>query len=107
MKDTGLAVPGAVQALSEIIALVRAGVLPNSVSYSAVEEQMAQGKLAMIISGPWAWSNLIKSGIDFGVAPMPGVNGNLGRPFVASPWRTLTVRAPIRTWPRNLSNATC
>ena len=82
MKDTGLAVPGAVQALSEIIALVRAGVLPKSVSYSVVEDQMAQGKLAMIISGPWAWSNLIKSGIDFGVAPMPGVNGNLGRPFV-------------------------
>ena len=82
VKDTGLAVPGAVQALSEIIALVRAGVLPKSVSYSAVEDQMAQGKLAMIISGPWAWSNLIKSGIDFGVAPMPGVNDNLGRPFV-------------------------
>lgn len=82
VKDTGLAVPGAVQALSEIIELVQAGVLPKSVSYSAVEDQMAQGKLAMIISGPWAWSNLIKSGIDFGVAPMPGVNGNLGRPFV-------------------------
>ena len=80
--DTGLATPGAIQALSEIIGLVRAGVLPKSVSYSAVEDQMGQGKLAMIISGPWAWSNLVKSGIDFGVAPMPGVNGNLGRPFV-------------------------
>jgi hypothetical protein len=82
VKDTGLAVPGAVQALSEIIELVRAEVLPKSVSYGAVEDQMAQGKLAMLISGPWAWSNLIKSGIDFGVAPIPGVKGNLGRPFV-------------------------
>ncbi len=36
----------------------------------------------MIISGPWAWSNLTRSGIDFGLAPMPGVNGKLGRPFV-------------------------
>ena len=26
---------------------------------------MGQGKVAMIISGPWAWSNLIASGIDF------------------------------------------
>ena len=43
---------------------------------------MGQGKLAMIISGPWAWSNLMKSGIDFGVAPIPGVDGNLGSPFV-------------------------
>ena len=43
---------------------------------------MGQGKLAMTISGPWAWPNLIKSGIDFGVAPIPGVDANLGRPFV-------------------------
>jgi maltose/maltodextrin transport system substrate-binding protein len=43
---------------------------------------MGRGKLAMMISGPWAWSNLIKNGIDFGVAPMPGVDENVGRPFV-------------------------
>jgi maltose/maltodextrin transport system substrate-binding protein len=82
LQDTGLATPGAVQGLSEIIALVRAGVLPKSVSYSAVEDLMGQGKLAMMITGPWAWSNMVKRGIDFGVAPMPGINGNLGRPFV-------------------------
>jgi hypothetical protein len=41
-----------------------------------------QGKLAMMISGPWAWSNLVKRGIDFGVAPIPGVDENVGRPFV-------------------------
>jgi maltose/maltodextrin transport system substrate-binding protein len=39
---------------------------------------MGQGKLAMTIAGPWAWSNLTRSGISFGVAPMPGVNGNCG-----------------------------
>jgi len=82
LQDTGLATPGAVQGLSEIIALIHSGVLPKSVSYSAVEDQMGQGKLAMIISGPWAWSNLVKSGIDFGIAPMPGIKGNLGHPFV-------------------------
>ena len=43
---------------------------------------MGRGKLAMMISGPWAWLNLMKSGIDFGVAPIPGVAGNPGRPFV-------------------------
>jgi hypothetical protein len=29
------------------------------------EELMGRGKLAMMISGPWAWSKLIKSGIEF------------------------------------------
>ena len=43
---------------------------------------MGQGKVAMIVSGPWAWSNLMKCGIDFGVAPIPGVDKNVGRPFV-------------------------
>jgi maltose/maltodextrin transport system substrate-binding protein len=43
---------------------------------------MGQGKVAMIVSGPWAWSNLIASGIDFGLAPVPGVGGKPARPFV-------------------------
>jgi maltose/maltodextrin transport system substrate-binding protein len=82
LKNVGVANHGAVEGLSKIIALINAGVLPKSVSSGADEDLMGQGKLAMIISGPWAWSNLIKSGIDFGVAPIPGVEENVGRPFV-------------------------
>ena len=81
-QDIGVATPGAIDGLSEIISLIRAGVLPKSVTYSTVEELMARGKLAMMISGPWAWPNLIKSGIDFGLAPVPGVDGHPARPFV-------------------------
>ena len=33
-------------------------------------------------NGPWAWANLRQRDIDFGVAPIPGVNGKPGRPFV-------------------------
>jgi maltose/maltodextrin transport system substrate-binding protein len=36
----------------------------------------------MMISGPWAWANLIQKGIDFGLSQIPGVNGKVGRPFV-------------------------
>ena len=43
---------------------------------------MNQGRLAMFISGPFAWENLKKSGIDFGVTTIPGVNGQPARPFV-------------------------
>jgi maltose/maltodextrin transport system substrate-binding protein len=82
LKNVGIGNRGAVKGLSKIVALVQAGVLPKSVSYSEVENLMGQGKLAMMISGPWAWSNLIKNGIDFGVAPIPGVDENVGRPFV-------------------------
>jgi maltose/maltodextrin transport system substrate-binding protein len=82
LKEVGVVDRGAVKGLSKIIALIDARVLPKSVSYSGVEDLMGQGKLTMMISGPWAWSNLVKNGIDFGVAPIPGVDENVGRPFV-------------------------
>jgi maltose/maltodextrin transport system substrate-binding protein len=94
LKCVGVAERGAVEGLSRIISLIDAGILPKSVSYSAVEELMGRGKLAMMISGPWAWSNLIKNGIDFGVAPIPGVDENVGRPFVG-----VTVAYPNRSSP--------
>jgi maltose/maltodextrin transport system substrate-binding protein len=36
----------------------------------------------MMISGPWDWPDLMKSGIDFGVVPIPGVDGKPGRAFI-------------------------
>jgi maltose/maltodextrin transport system substrate-binding protein len=82
INNVGIATPGAVAALTKIVALIQSGILPKVCSYSETEEFMGQGKLAMMISGPWAWSNLIQKGIDFGVALVPGVDGKVGRPFV-------------------------
>ncbi len=80
--DVGVAVPGAVKALEAIVKLIDDGVMARGATYSAMESQMNAGKLAMMISGPWAWSNLRKGGIDFDLAPVPGVGGKPGRPFV-------------------------
>jgi maltose/maltodextrin transport system substrate-binding protein len=82
VTDTGLNVPGAVNALEEIVNLINTGVMPKGVSYSVMDAKMNAGELAMMISGPWAWGNLRKSGIPFAVAPMPGIDGNPGKPFV-------------------------
>ena len=82
-KDIGIASPGAIDALNQLIGLVRGGVLPRAASVAGMpKEMMAEGKLAMMISGPWDWSDLMKSGIDFGVAPIPGVDGGPGKAFV-------------------------
>jgi maltose/maltodextrin transport system substrate-binding protein len=82
-RNVGVATEGAVRALSEIIHLIDLGVLPRMASNSAIpEELMIQGKLAMTISGPWDWPDLMKSGIDFGVAPMPGLDGKPGKAFI-------------------------
>ena len=81
-KDVGVAVPGSVKALEAIVGLIDSGVMPRGATYSVMESQMNSGKLGMMISGPWAWSNLRKSGIDFDLAPVPGVGGKPGKPFV-------------------------
>ena len=82
LSNVGVATPGAVAALTKIVGLIQSGVLPKSCSYSETEDFMGQGKLAMMISGPWSWSNLIQKGIDFGISHIPGIDGKVGRPFV-------------------------
>ena len=82
LSDIGVNHPAAVAAMDAVAGLIQAKVLPSSLSYSIAEAQMNQGKLAMFISGPFAWENLKKSGIDFGVTTLPGVDGHPGRPFV-------------------------
>ncbi|HEY0793737.1 MAG TPA: maltose/maltodextrin ABC transporter substrate-binding protein MalE [Chthoniobacterales bacterium] len=82
VNDVGVDAPGAVKGLQEIVGLINSGVLPKGASYSVMDQKMNSGELATMISGPWAWSNLRKSGIDFGLAPLPGVDGNPGKPFV-------------------------
>jgi maltose/maltodextrin transport system substrate-binding protein len=47
-----------------------------------MDQKMSSGELATMVNGPWTWANLRKSGIDFDLAPVPGVGGNPGRPFV-------------------------
>ena len=82
IKDIGVANTGAITGLREVVGLISAGIMPKGASYSVMEQMMNSGQLAMMISGPWAWANLRKNGIDFGLAPVPGVAGNPGKPFV-------------------------
>lgn len=81
---TVVGVDGAsVVAMAETVQrMIRDGTMPRAASYSVAEALMAQGRLAMFVSGPFAWENLRKSGIPFAVARLPGVGGEPGRPFV-------------------------
>ena len=82
VNDVGVANAGAVKGLQAIIQLISEGVLPKGSTQSVMEEKMSSGVLAAMVNGPWVWSDLRKSGIDFGLAPLPGLEGKPGRPFV-------------------------
>jgi len=82
VNDIGVANAGALEGLKAIVQLINTGILPKGSSQSIMSEKMASGQLALMINGPWDWANLRKAGVDFDLAPIPGVNGNPGRPFV-------------------------
>jgi maltose/maltodextrin transport system substrate-binding protein len=81
-KDIGIDNAGAIEGLEMIVDLINAGVLPKGSTQNIGEQKMATGELATMVNGPWAWANLRKSGVDFQIAPLPGLRGNLGKPFV-------------------------
>jgi maltose/maltodextrin transport system substrate-binding protein len=73
---------GALKGAQMLDRLVKDGHMPKGARYAEMEGAFARGQVAMMINGPWAWDNLRKVGIDFGVAPIPSVDGKPGRPFV-------------------------
>ena len=80
--DSGVANAGAVKGAEVLDKMIKSGVMPKGASYADMEAGMSQGKVAMMINGPWSWDNLKKSNIDFGVARIPAVGGKKAAPFV-------------------------
>lgn len=79
----GVNTAGAVQAAAVLDRLIRGGTMPRGARYAEMEAQFARGQVAMMITGPWAWDNARKAGIDIGVAPLPqAVPGRPAKPFV-------------------------
>ena len=81
-KDTGVNNAGAVKGAAVLNRLIKEGVMPEEAGYAEMEAGMAEGKVAMMISGAWAWDNVRKAKINFGVAKIPSVDGKPARPMV-------------------------
>jgi maltose/maltodextrin transport system substrate-binding protein len=81
-RNTGVNNAGAVAGAELLSRLIREGLMPAGSGYAEMDAAMAQGRVAMMINGPWAWVNLRRTGVDFGVAPIPGVAGRPAAPYV-------------------------
>ncbi|BCQ33256.1 MULTISPECIES: maltose/maltodextrin ABC transporter substrate-binding protein MalE [Erwinia] len=82
IKDTGVNNDGAKAGLQFIIDLVKNKHINADTDYSIAEAAFNKGQTAMTIDGPWAWSNLDKSKINYGVALLPTFHGKPSKPFV-------------------------
>jgi maltose/maltodextrin transport system substrate-binding protein len=78
---------GAIEGLKAIVELINTGILPKGSTQGVMGEKMAAGQLALMVSGPWDWANLRKAGVDFDLAPFPGVGGT-GAPVRRRIYRT-------------------
>ncbi|WP_168012416.1 maltose/maltodextrin ABC transporter substrate-binding protein MalE [Halomonas salinarum] len=79
--DIGVNNAGAVEGARLLRELIETGVLPEGTDYSVTDTRFNKGEVAAMINGPWAWSNLEKSGIDFGVALLPRVGDERAKPL--------------------------
>lgn len=82
VTTTGVNSPGAIAGASMLLSLITDQLLPPDMTYQIMDDAMNGGRVAMVINGSWAWTNLAISGIDFGVAPIPGVGGHPSPAFV-------------------------
>jgi maltose/maltodextrin transport system substrate-binding protein len=80
--DTGVNNAGALKGVELLDKLLKEKYMPQGSGYADMEGGMAQGKVAMMINGPWSWDNLRKAKVDFGVAKIPAVAGKNAVPFV-------------------------
>ena len=79
---TGVNTPGAVEGAAVLDGLIEDGTMPAGVDYGVMDAAMNKGEVAMVLNGPWAWNPLREAGIDFGVAPIPSVDGEPAPPFL-------------------------
>jgi len=93
-KLTGVNNEGAIAGVDMLKKLIDLKVMPVGADYGVMDAAVNKGDVAMMINGPWAWANLKKSGIDFGVAPVPAINGKPGKSFVGVLAATVNAASP-------------
>ncbi|UYM17319.1 maltose/maltodextrin ABC transporter substrate-binding protein MalE [Endozoicomonas euniceicola] len=82
VKTVGVNNKGAKKGAQMFAKMIEKDVLPRGVDYGVMDSTFNNGKAAMMVTGPWAWSNLDKSDINYGVAPLPTIDGSPARAFV-------------------------
>ncbi|PSW16418.1 maltose/maltodextrin ABC transporter substrate-binding protein MalE [Photobacterium rosenbergii] len=82
VKDVGVNNAGAESGMNFIKSLVDKKVISPDMDYNIAEAEFNKGNVAMTINGPWSWGNIDKSGINYGVALLPELNGSPSQPFV-------------------------
>ena len=64
-----------------LLDLIKKGIMPTGIDATTMATLFKEGKVGMIISGPWYFQDFRTAGIDFGFTVIPSINGKPSRPF--------------------------
>jgi len=84
-KDVGLANAGADKAVALMNDLrYKDNLVPEGVTADVAKSAFTDGRLAMVVTGPWDMGDIKKAGISYGIANLPTPPGATGKwsPFV-------------------------
>nr|5HZV_A Chain A, Maltose-binding periplasmic protein,Endoglin [synthetic construct] len=82
IKDVGVDNAGAKAGLTFLVDLIKNKHMNADTDYSIAEHAFNHGETAMTINGPWAWSNIDTSAVNYGVTVLPTFKGQPSKPFV-------------------------
>ena len=80
--DVGLDSPGAIAGAEIFQSLFKEGLVPAGMEWETCLTLFCEGRIAMFLTGPWSVSRARAAGIDFGVVPIPPIQGKDPKPFV-------------------------
>ena len=82
IKDVGVNNAGSIAGLTFLVDMIKNKHINADTDYSISEAAFNKGDTAMTINGPWAWGNIDKSKINYGVTTLPTFNSKPSKPFV-------------------------
>ncbi len=81
--DVGVGDPGSIAAGQWLQTMVEEGLQPPAMDWDTMHAWFESGQAAMILTGPWATSRIVDSGIPFQICNIPGEGDvEAGRPFL-------------------------
>ncbi len=81
-SDIGVDNPGAIEGARLLQRLAVEGLVPRGTDYQSMRGLFLEGRVGMVLTGPWDIVNARSAGIRYGVAKIPAIDGSPARPFV-------------------------
>ncbi len=107
MKDVGVDSAGAKAGLGFLVDLIKNKHMNADTDYSIAEAAFNKGDTAMTINGPWAWTNIDKSKVNYGVTLLPTFKGKPSKPFVGVLSAGINAASPNKELAKEFWKTTC